>query len=136
MPAVKANRLCPQAVFLPIRMDYYAEISQQIREIFHRYTPLVEPLSLDEAFLDVTGSEKIFGSSAAIGRQIKAVIREELRLVASVGVAPNKFLAKLASDLEKPNGFVVVDPAEDAIVSRSPAGRPVVGRGPGDGKRP
>lgn len=110
MPAVTAKRLCPHAVFLAPRMKHYAEISDQIRAVFDRYTPLVEPLSLDEAFLDVTGSESLFGDSIHIGRQIKCEILEELNLVASVGVAPNKFLAKVASDLEKPDGFVVVDP--------------------------
>jgi len=109
MPAVTAHRLCPQAVFLPVRMDFYAKISREIRQIFGRYTPLVEPLSLDEAFLDVTGSEGLFGSAVTIGRAIKRAIRDELNLVASVGAAPNKFLAKIASDLEKPDGFVVVD---------------------------
>jgi len=109
MPSVTAHRLCPHAVFLPSRIDYYAEVSQEIRDIFHRFTPLVEPLSLDEAFLDVTGSEGLFGPAVSIGHQIKAAILNEVRLVASVGVAPNKFLAKIASDLEKPDGFVVVD---------------------------
>ena len=84
-------------------------MSRQIREIFEQFTPLVEPLSLDEAFLDVTGSESLFGTAAAIGRQIKQRIRSELKLVASVGVAPNKFVAKIASDLKKPDGFVVVE---------------------------
>jgi DNA polymerase-4 len=111
MPAVTAKRLCPQAVFLRTRMEYYAEVSEQIRAVFHRYTPLVEPLSLDEAFLDVSGSEALFGPSEHVGRRIKQEIRHELRLVASVGVAPNKFLAKLASDLEKPDGFVIVEPS-------------------------
>lgn len=110
MPAATALRLCPQAVFLSPRMQHYAEVSEQLRQIFDRFTPLVEPLSLDEAFLDVTGSEAIFGPSVEIGRQIKAAIRSELDLIASVGAAPNKFLAKVASDLEKPDGFVVVDP--------------------------
>ncbi len=109
LPAATAKRLCPNAIFLPPRMRYYAEVSDQIRAIFERYTPLVEPLSLDEAFLDVTGSEPLFGTSVEIGRRIKHEIRETLRLTASVGVAPNKFLAKIASDLEKPDGFVVVD---------------------------
>ena len=109
MPSATARRLCPTGVFLPPRIDYYASISRDIREIFERYTPLVEPLSLDEAFLDVRGSEKLFGPAAAIGQRIKREIREELRLVASVGVAPNKFLAKIASDLDKPDGFVVVE---------------------------
>ncbi len=110
MPAATARRLCPQAVVLPARHDYYAKVSHQIREIFHRYTPLVEPLSLDEAFLDVRASEALFGSSAQIGGKIKSEIAETLNLVASVGVAPNKFLAKIASDLDKPDGFLVVDP--------------------------
>ncbi len=110
LPSVTAHRLCPQGVFLPCRMDFYAHVSRQIREIFQRYTPLVEPLSLDEAFLDVTGSQSLFGPSAEIGRRIKEDIRRELRLVASVGVAPNKFLAKVASDLQKPDGFVIVQP--------------------------
>ncbi len=103
MPAITARRLCPQAVFLPVRMEHYARVSQQIREVFERFTPLVEPLSLDEAFLDVTGSEPLFGPAAEIGRQIKQQIRNEVQLVASVGVAPNKFLAKIASDLQKPD---------------------------------
>ena len=110
MPAATALRLCPQVVFLSPRMQHYSEVSEQLRDIFDRFTPLVEPLSLDEAFLDVTGSEAIYGPSIEIGRQIRAAIRSELDLIASVGVAPNKFLAKVASDLEKPAGFVVVDP--------------------------
>jgi DNA polymerase-4 len=91
-------------------MDRYAQISGQIHEILARYTPLIEPLSLDEAFLDVGGSEALFGSPVAIARRIKDEIRNELHLAASVGVAPNKFLAKIASDLEKPDALVVVDP--------------------------
>lgn len=110
MPAVTARRLCPHGVYLPPRIHYYAEISSQIREIFERFTPLVEPLSLDEAFLDVTGSEHLFGPAREIGRQIKQAIRKELRLVVSVGVAPNKFVAKIASDLKKPDALVVVEP--------------------------
>ena len=112
MPAVTAHRLCPNGIYLPPRIDYYAEVSRQIREIFERFTPLVEPLSLDEAFLDVTGSEHLFGPPAEIGRQIKQAIRQELRLVVSVGVAPNKFLAKIASDLKKPDALVVVEPGQ------------------------
>ena len=108
LPMVTALRYCPRAIVLPVRMDHYAAISRQIREIFHRYTPLVEPLSLDEAFLDARGSEKLFGSAAEIGRKIQSDIWNETRLVASIGVAPNKFLAKIASDLKKPNGFVEV----------------------------
>jgi DNA polymerase-4 len=110
MPAATARRLCPQAIFLPCRMDHYAQISREIQEILHQFTPVVEPLSLDEAFLDVTGCEGLFGPAPEIGKKIKEAIRRQVRLVASVGVAPNKFLAKIASDLQKPDGFVVVDP--------------------------
>ena len=110
MPSATAHRLCPHGIYLHPRIDYYAEVSRQIREIFERFTPLVEPLSLDEALLDVTGSEHLFGSTAEIGRKIKRAVREETRLVVSVGVAPNKFLAKIASDFKKPDGFVVVEP--------------------------
>ena len=135
MPSATARRLCPMAVFLPPRIDHYASISREIREIFERYTPLVEPLSLDEAFLDVRGSEKLFGPAAAIGRHIQRTIREELRLVASVGVAPNKFLAKIASDLDKPDGFVVVEADRVQQFSRSLAGRPTLGSGQGQQSR-
>ena len=110
MPAARARLLCPHAVFIRSRMTLYAEVSAQIRDIFHRYTPLVEPLSLDEAFLDVGASAELFGSGVDIARSIKDSTRSELGLVASVGVAPNKFLAKLASDLDKPDGLVVVEP--------------------------
>lgn len=112
MSSRRAAQLCPQAVVLRPRMEFYAGISRQIREIFRRYTPLVEPLSLDEAFLDVSQSTRLFGSEESIGRAIKSAIREETQLVASVGVAPNKFLAKLASDLDKPDGFTIIAPDE------------------------
>jgi DNA polymerase-4 len=106
------------------RIDYYAEVSRQIREIFEQFTPIIEPLSLDEAFLDATGSESLFGTSVEIGLQIKKRIRAELRLVASVGVAPNKFLAKIASDVRKPDGFVVIEPAAvQAFLDPLPIGR-------------
>ena len=94
-------------------MGFYIEVSAAIRDIFNRYTPDIEPLSLDEAFLDVHGSQRLFGSAIDIGSTIKTNIKSELGLVASVGVAPNKFLAKLASDLEKPDGFTVIP--EDQI---------------------
>ncbi len=113
MSMARALRLCPQAVVRPPRMARYAELSRSIRAILLEYTPLVEPLSIDEAFLDVTGSRALHGEAVAIARRIQARIRDELGLGASIGVAPNKFLAKLASDLEKPRGFVVV-PADSA----------------------
>jgi DNA polymerase-4 len=124
MPTATAQRLCPQAVFLPVRMSHYAQVSEQIREILLSFTPLVEPLSLDEAFLDVHGCEGLFGPAPAIARRIKSRIREETGLVASVGVAGNKFLAKLASDLGKPDGFVVVEPdCVEAVLAPLPVGR-------------
>jgi len=112
MPTSTALRLCPQAVVLPPRHSLYAQVSERIHAIFQRYTPQIEPLALDEAFLDVTGSVKLFGPAPKIARAIKQAIWEELHLVASVGVGPNKFIAKLASDIDKPNGFVVVTEEE------------------------
>jgi DNA polymerase IV len=124
MPAATAVRQCPHAVFVRPRIGHYAEISRQIHEIFERFTPLVEPLALDEAFLDVRGSVRLFGSPVEIARRIRTTIREELNLVASVGVAPNKFLAKVASDLEKPDGLVVVDKgSEQEFLDPLPVGR-------------
>lgn len=112
MPISRAYRLCPHAIFLPVRMNRYEEVSERIFGIFRRYTDLVEPLSIDEAFLDVTGSVRLFGEPAAIARRIAAEIWEQEGLTASVGLAPNKFVAKIASELEKPAGFVVVRPEE------------------------
>lgn len=124
MPAITARRLCPQAIFLPVRMSYYAQISGELRQILESFTPLVQPLSLDEAFLDVRGCEGLFGPAPEIARQIRARIHNELRLTASVGVAPNKFLAKLASDLQKPDGLVVIEPDRvDEILAPLPIGR-------------
>lgn len=108
MSSYRARKLCPHAIFVPGRMSHYADVSKQIFAILRSYTPLVEPLSIDEAFLDVSGSRNLFGSAVDIGRAIKKRIRTETELTASVGVAPNKFLAKLASDMEKPDGLVVV----------------------------
>jgi DNA polymerase IV len=107
MPAITARRLCPQAVFLPNDFDSYVDYSERIREVFLTFTPLVEPLSLDEAFLDVSGSIRLFGSPEAIGRRIKSAIAA-LGLACSVGVAPNKFIAKVASQRAKPGGLIVV----------------------------
>jgi DNA polymerase-4 len=107
MPAITARRLCPQAVFLPNDFDAYVDYSERIREVFLTFTPLVEPLSLDEAFLDVSGSIRLFGSPEAIGRRIKSAIAA-LGLECSVGVAPNKFIAKVASQRAKPGGLIVV----------------------------
>ncbi len=124
MPVARALRLCPKLVLLPVRMRLYAEVSKQIREIFHRYTPEIEPLSLDEAFLDVTASERLFGNAVTIGHKIKNDIARELSLVASVGIAPSKFVAKIASDIDKPDGFVVISADEvQAFLDPLPIGR-------------
>jgi DNA polymerase-4 len=124
LPTATARRLCPDGVFLPVRMAHYATVARQVREILLSVTPLVEPLSLDEAFLDVRGSEALHGLAPEIGRRIKDRIRAETGLTASVGVAPNKFLAKLASDHGKPDGFVIVPSEQVAeFLSPLPVGR-------------
>ena len=112
MPSVVAMRLCPQAIWLPGRMGLYVDVSRQIRRLLADFTPLVEPLSIDEAFLDLTGVVADLRGGAEAARRLKETIRADQRLTASVGVAPTKFLAKVASDLEKPDGLVVL-PLED-----------------------
>ena len=118
MPMVRARRLCPHAVCVPNDPAAYSHFSGQIREVFESFTPLVEPLSLDEAFLDISGSVKIFGAPVDIARQIKTRVAE-LGLPCTVGVAPNKFLAKLASDAAKPDGLLVV-PSDDRLAFLHP----------------
>ena len=116
MPMREALRRCPHAVCVKPRFDCYKSVSNAVFEIFHRFTPLVEGLSLDEAFLDVTNSRVALGSAETIAHQIKHLIAEQTRLTASVGVAPNKLVAKIASDLRKPDGLVVVKPEEVTAV--------------------
>jgi len=111
MPVGQARRLCPQAVFLPPDMPAYVEASRAVMRIFHDVTPLVEPLSIDEAFLDVAGAQRLLGSPATIARLIKRRIADELGLTCTVGVASTKFVAKLASDRSKPDGLLVVPKA-------------------------
>ncbi len=108
MPMIRAHRLCPHALFLPNDFHAYSEYSERIKEVFLSFTPLVEPLSLDEAFLDVSGSVKLFGRPVEIARKIKAAT-QDFGLQCTVGVAPNKFLAKLASGRGKPDGLLVVE---------------------------
>lgn len=108
MPIREAFERCPEGIFLPVRGMRYTDISRAIMNLLAEYTPLVEPLSLDEAFLDLSGSEKIFGPALTIAREIVTRVQKEIGLSASVGLAPNKFLAKLASDLQKPHGFVEI----------------------------
>lgn len=110
MSSVKAKRLCPDVVFIPGRMSVYKEVSAQIHEIFHEYTDLVEPLSLDEAFLDVTENKQNIPLAVDIAKAIKKRIWDELHLVASAGISYNKFLAKIASDYRKPNGLCTIHP--------------------------
>jgi len=113
MPMVEARRRCPVGIFLPPNMDKYAQTSDQIRHIFEAFSPIIEPLSMDEAFLDVTGMKYLYPDITDIPRQIKERIKRELDLTASAGLAANKFLAKLASDLQKPDGLVVIHPGEE-----------------------
>ncbi|MCX6992875.1 MAG: DNA polymerase IV [Kiritimatiellaeota bacterium] len=117
MPSRTAGKLCPHAVFVPVRMERYAEISAQIMTILEEFTPLVEPLSLDEAFLDVSGALRIWGDAVTIARELKRRIRTRMGLTASVGIAPNKFLAKMASDMHKPDGLTVVPVTEPEIMA-------------------
>ncbi|HEY9143711.1 MAG TPA: DNA polymerase IV [Arenimonas sp.] len=130
MPALRAEKLCPQAVFVPPDFARYKAVSRQVREIFARHTDLVEPLSLDEAYLDVTENKLGLASATAVAESVRAQIREETALTASAGVAPNKFLAKIASDWRKPDGIYVVKPA---MVADFLAPLPV-GKIPGVGK--
>ncbi|ABR74811.1 DNA polymerase IV [Actinobacillus succinogenes] len=110
MPTAQAVKLCPDLIVLPVRMTLYKQVSQQIHQIFHRYTDIIEPLSLDEAYLDVTDSGKCCGSATWIAQEIRQAIFDELHLTASAGIAPLKFLAKIASDQNKPNGQFVINP--------------------------
>ena len=112
LPISRAWKLCPQGVYVRPRMNRYVEVSQQVMDVFRRYTDLVEPLSIDEAFLDITGSVALLGPADEIARSIKKAIREATGMTASVGLAPNKFLAKIASDLKKPDGLVVLQEAD------------------------
>ena len=121
MPSRQAYQRCPQALFVPPRFDAYKEVSRKIREIFHRYTDLVEPLSLDEAYLDVTHDKLHIGSALEIAEQIRKAIKEELQLTASAGVSINKFVAKIASDINKPNGLKFIGPsAIEAFMEKLP----------------
>src|SRR4051812_19678741 len=130
MPAVRAERLCPDAIFIPPDFTRYKAVSQSVREIFKRHTDLIEPLSLDEAYLDVTRNKTGLPTATQVAKTIRRQIREELQLTASAGVAPNKFLAKIASDWRKPDGLFVIQP-HDVDPFLTPL---TVGRIPGVGK--
>jgi len=130
MPAVRAERLCPNAVFLAPDFPRYRAVSRQVRDVFRRHTDLIEPLSLDEAYLDVTENKTGLPTATQVARTIREQVRTELQLTASAGVAPNKFLAKIASDWKKPNGLFVIQPEEvDAFLLPLPVCRlPGVGK--------
>src|SRR5262245_11446964 len=130
MPAVRAERLCPNGVFLPPDFPRYRAVSRQVREILLRHTDLIEPLSLDEAYLDVTENKMRLPTATQVARAIREQIRGELHLTASAGVAPNKFLAKIASDWKKPDGLFVIQPEEvDSFLLPLPVSRlPGVGK--------
>lgn len=124
MPGFKARELCPHITFVPHRMQAYKEASAKIREIFLRFTDVIEPLSLDEAFLDVTHCDMLQGSATLIAETIRQMVKDEVNLVMSAGVAPNKFLAKIASDWEKPDGLYVITPNKvEAFVKDLPVGK-------------
>lgn len=130
MPALRAEHLCPDAIFVPPDFPRYRDVSRRTREIFKLHTDLVEPLSLDEAYLDVTENKTGLPTATRVARSIREQIREELQLTASAGVAPNKFLAKIASDWRKPDGLFVIQPEEiDTFLPPLPVGRiPGVGK--------
>jgi DNA polymerase-4 len=135
MSSKVALQKCPQLIFVKGRMEHYADISHQIREIFFNFTSLVEPLSLDEAFLDVTGCERLFGDGLTIAAEIKKQIFKQTQLIASASVAPNKFLAKIASDSDKPDGLTFVDPEKvQQFLDPLPIGR-IWGIGPATEKK-
>jgi DNA polymerase-4 len=135
MATAQAVRLCPELVLVPPDFERYTAESRRIMEIFRSYTPLVEPLSLDEAFLDVAGCQHLFGDAVEIGRAIKRDILRQTGLVASVGIAPSKFLAKLASDLDKPDGLRVIRPGEVRTVLDPLPVSKIFGVGPRTAKR-
>jgi DNA polymerase IV len=130
MPASRAERLCPEAIFVPPDFPRYRAVSRMTHEIFQRHTDLIEPLSLDEAYLDVTEKKTVLPTATRVARTIREQIHQELQLTASAGVAPNKFLAKIASDWRKPDGLFVIQPeAVDAFLSPLPVRRlPGVGK--------
>src|SRR5438876_1511201 len=130
MPAVRAERLCPHAIFVAPDFPRYRAVSRSVGKIFKRHTDLIEPLSLDEAYLDVTENKTGLPTATLVARTIREQVRHELNLTASAGVAPNKFLAKLASDWRKPDGLVVIQPEDvDAFLLPLPVGRlPGVGK--------
>ncbi|MHC1725862.1 MAG: DNA polymerase IV [Syntrophobacteraceae bacterium] len=131
MPVFQARKLCPEGVFLPVRMSRYKEFSCRVMEILAGVSPLVEQVSIDEAFADISGTERLYGTSAELARRIKAAVRQATSLSCSVGIAPNKFLAKIASDFKKPDGLTILGEEDVAAFLQSLPVRKI----PGVGKR-
>jgi len=134
MPVFQARKLCPQGVFLPVRMSRYKEASSLVMEILRGVSPLVEQVSIDEAFVDVTGTERLHGPPLALAQRVKAAVREVTALTCSIGIAPNKFLAKIASDFKKPDGLTILEEEQvKDFLKRLPVGKvPGVGKKTGD----
>ncbi len=134
MPVFQAKKLCPQGVFLPVRMGRYKEVSRVVMEILRGISPVVEQVSIDEAFADITGTERLHGPSNALAHSVKAAIREATSLTCSIGIAPNKFLAKIASDFKKPDGLTILEEEQvKAFLQLLPVGKiPGVGRKSGE----
>jgi DNA polymerase-4 len=134
MPVFRAVKLCPQGVFLPVRMERYKEVSRKVMEILRTVSPLVEQVSIDEAFADITGTERLHGPADDLARRVKALVREATSLTCSIGIAPNRFLAKIASDFNKPDGLTIIE--EDHVrefLQKLPVGKvPGVGRKTGE----
>jgi DNA polymerase-4 len=131
MPIFQAKKRCPQGIFVPVRMARYKEMSNQVMEILERYSPIVEQVSIDEAYLDITGQKRLHGSPEAIARRIKKEIRRVTSLTCSIGIAPNKFLAKIASEANKPDGLTIIPTKKASKVAQSLP----MGKVPGVGKK-
>ena len=112
MPIFEAKRRCPHGIFIPVRMGRYQEVSRQVMHILERYSPVIEQVSIDEAYMEVSGLERLFGSPVELATRMKQEVKERTALTCSVGIAPNKFLAKIASELRKPDGLTVIPPDE------------------------
>jgi DNA polymerase-4 len=128
MPTITARRLCPQGIFLEGDYSKYVKASSAIKEILEKYSPLIEPLSLDEAFLDISGTEWLYPDVADIAKTLKEDIKKETQLIASVGIAPNKFLAKMASEHQKPDGLVIIRHGEETAFFRPYSCQETLGR--------
>jgi DNA polymerase IV len=131
MPIYEARRKCPHGIFVPVRMTRYREVSHEVMHVLERYSPIIEQVSIDEAYMDISGLERLFGSPAELGAGVKQDVRDRTSLGCSVGIAPNKFLAKIASEFRKPDGLTIISPGE----AQSFAARLSIERVPGVGRK-